>query len=113
MLKHSSPPSVWPAWLSLQKKTAYLSRIHLPEGVEFSAFQTNAAATFLVGTLRISPLGILDYNDMLDWLSDTAARRTGKNKVRSHDNIHSCKNGIRSDVAQHADVNVRAHEHAL
>lgn len=50
---------------------------------------------------------------MLDWLSDTTARRTGKNKVRSHDNIHSCKNGIRSDVAQQADVQMYAHEHAL
>lgn len=63
--------------------------------------------------MRISPLGILDYNDTLDWLSDTTARHTGKNKVRSHDNIHGCKNGIRPDVAQRADVHTRAHEHAL
>lgn len=92
------------------------------EADEFSAFQTNAAAAFLVGSLRIPPLGILDANDTSGRRSDTTARRTGEKQgrePRQHrllqkdpQNIQYVY-GIRCDVAKHADVHAPTHGRAL
>ncbi len=85
-----------------KKRSFRMSRVYLLEGNEFSAFQTNAAATFLAGSLGIPPYSILDYNDMLGWLSYITTQSSDKNRVRNH-NKHAQlrKKGIRLDVVQH------------
>lgn len=85
------------ASLPRKKKCSFgMSRIQLLEGNEFSAFQTNAAATFRAGSLGIPPYSILDYNDMLGRLSNITTQKTAT-KTGSGTTTSTCtiaKNGI-------------------
>lgn len=47
---------VWPTFPRLIERSAHSSRFHPLERDEFSAFQTNAAATFLAGSSGIPPV---------------------------------------------------------
>lgn len=69
-LAETTNPDHKPRSSLLIKRNLNLSRFHLLEGNGFLAFQTNAVATFLAGSLGISPSSILVYNDMLaGWLA--------------------------------------------